>query len=208
MVRNWSRLLPTRRESLLFNHELLLNSDVEISCVSKHVNTIETMLKMKRIFSRHGTPDILFLDNRRQFDSNDFPDFAADWGFQHINSSPKYLQSNSEVERDVQIVKMILKKSTDEYMALMSYKNIPLHNGYSPVQLSMGRKLKTRVPCHPNELKPQLPDYDFVKKEKAYRDKMKANYDRSHRVVQPQGPFLGDCVWIPDLEAEGTVTRY
>ena len=45
------------------------------------------------------------------------------------------------MERAVQTVKTILKKSTDEYMALMSYRNVPLHNAYSPAQLSMGYKL-------------------------------------------------------------------
>ena len=75
--------------------------DVEISAVSKHVNTIDTILKMKRVFSRHGIPDIVFSDNGPQFDSNEFRDFAADWGFQHITSSPKYPQSNGEVERAV-----------------------------------------------------------------------------------------------------------
>ena len=155
--------------------------DVEISTVSRHVNTIDTILKMKRDFSRHGIPDIVFSDNGPQFDSNEFHDFAADWEFQHITSSPKYPQSNGEVERAVQTMRMILKKSTDEYVT----------------QLSVSRKLKTRVPCHPNELKPQLPDYELVKKkEKAYRDKMKADYDRRHRVVQPNGPFPGDRVWI------------
>ena len=63
--------------------------DVEISTVSKHVNTIDTILKMKRVFSRHGIPDIVFSDNGPQFDSSEFHDFAADWGFQHITSSPK-----------------------------------------------------------------------------------------------------------------------
>ena len=112
---------------------------------------------MKRIFSRHGIPETLFSDNGPQFDdSNEFQHFAADWGFQHITSSPKYPESNGEVERAVQTMKMLLKKSADEYLALMGYRNTPLHYGYSPAQLSMGRKLKIRVPCHPNELKPQL----------------------------------------------------
>ena len=123
--------------------------DVEISTVSKHVNTIDTILKIKRVFSRHGIPDILFSDSGPQFDSNEFHNFAADWGFQHITSSPKYPQSNSKVERAVQSMKMILKKRTDEYVALLSYRNTPLYNGYSPAQLSMRCKLKTGVPCHP-----------------------------------------------------------
>ena len=61
--------------------------DVEISAVSKHVNTIKTILKMKRVFNRHRIPDILLSDNGPQFDSNEFHDFAADWELQHITSS-------------------------------------------------------------------------------------------------------------------------
>ena len=132
--------------------------------MSKHVNSIDTILKMKRVFRRHGIPDILFSDNGPQFDSNKFHDFAANWGFQHNTSFPKYPKSNGEVKRAVQTTKIILKKSTDEYVTLLRYRNNPLHNGYSPAQLSMSRKLKTRVLCHPNELKPQLPDYELVKK--------------------------------------------
>ena len=77
-----------------------------------------------------------------------------------------------------------MKKSGDEYLALLNYRDTPLHNGYSPAQLSMGRKLRTRVPCHPDELKPKTPDYDHLrKKEREYPTKMKSNYDRRHRVV-------------------------
>ena len=106
--------------------------DVEISSASKHVNTIDTILKMKILefqtsCSRVMDPCLTL---------NKFREFATDWGFQHIISSP---QSYGEVERAVQTMKMILKESGDEHMALMSYRNTTLHNGYSPAQLSMGR---------------------------------------------------------------------
>ena len=51
-------------------------------------------------------------------------------------------------------MKMVSNKSSDEYLALLNYRDTPLHHGYSPAQLSMGRKLRTRVPCHPYELRP------------------------------------------------------
>ena len=70
----------------------------------------------------------------------------------------------------------------------------------------MGRKLRTRVPCHPDKLKPETPNYDHVRrKEKEYRAKMKFDYDRRHRVVEGEELSSGDRVWIPDLKAEGTV---
>ena len=72
----------------------------------------------------------------------------------------------------------------------------------------MGRKLSTRVPCHPNELKPETPDYDHIRgKEREYRAKMKFNYDQRHRVAEGEELSPGDRVWIPDLKAEGTVIK-
>ena len=89
--------------------------DVEICLVSKDVNSSQTILQLKRIFSRHGISDILFTDNGPQFDSREFPNFSTDWQFQHLNSCPRYPQSNGEVERAVQTMKMVLNKSSDEY---------------------------------------------------------------------------------------------
>ena len=182
--------------------------DVEISQVSKNVNSAQTILQLKRICSRHGIPDILFSDNAPQFDSREFTTFSTDWQFQHITSSPRYPQSNGEVERAVQTMKTVLNKSSDEYLALLNYRDTPLHHGYSPAQLSMGRKLRTRVPCHPDELKPETPDYDHIRrKEKEYRAKMKSDYDHRHKVVEGEELSPGDRVWIPDLKAEGTVIK-
>ena len=146
--------------------------NVEICLVSKDVNSSQIILQLKRIFSRHG-------------DSREFANFSTDWQFQHLTSSPRYPQSYGEVERAVQTMKMVLNKSSDEYLALLNYRDTPLHHGYSPAQLSMGRKLRTRVPCHSNELKPETPDYDHIRgKEREYRAKLKFNYDQRHRVVE------------------------
>ena len=50
---------------------------------------------------------------------------------------PKYLQSNGKVERGVKTMKMILKKSTDEYVALLSYRSTSQWLRYSSAQLSL-----------------------------------------------------------------------
>ena len=99
---------------------------------------------------------------------NKFRDFARCCGFENVTASPRCAQSNGEVERGVQMMKTILNKSDDEYVALLTYRNTPLHNGCSPAQLSMGRRLKTQVPMiHPEELIPRLPDLDLVRKREA-----------------------------------------
>ena len=105
-------------------------------------------------------------------------------------------------------MKMVLDKSSDEYLALLNYRDTPLHHGYSPAQLSMGQKLCARVPCHPDELRPETPDYDHIRrKEREYQAKLKFNYDQRHRVVEGEELSHGDRVWIHVLRAEGTVIK-
>ena len=69
----------------------------------------------------------------------------------------------------VQTMTMVLNKSSDEYLAL-NYRHTPLYHGYYPAQLSMGKKLRTRVPCHPDELKPETPDCDHIRRKEVKRE--------------------------------------
>lgn len=123
-----------------------------------------------------------------------------------MTTSPHYPQANGEVERAVQSIKNCFKKCEDEYLGMLMYRNTPLANGYSPAQLSMGRRLKTRVPCDPVTLLPQTPDANVLKKtEREYREKMASDYDKRHRVVKPESLSPGDAVWIPDKQKRGIV---
>ncbi|KAL8599835.1 hypothetical protein ACOMHN_038408 [Nucella lapillus] len=207
--RPWSRVAA---DFLHYNGKLFLltidyySRDVELVLVSHKVTAVETIARMKKVFSRHGIPDTLMTDNGPQFSAEEFATFAQSWGFEHITSSPHYPQANGEVERAVQTIKNLIKKSDDEYLGLLMYRNTPLPNGFSPAQLSMGRRLKTRVPCHPDSLLPHTPDPISVKKkEKEYREKMKVHYDRRHEVVAPEQLSPGDAVWIPDQKKEGWI---
>ena len=102
--------------------------------------------------------------------------------FKHIASSPRYAQSNGLAERGVQAIKMMLKKWDDPYIALPSYSATPLANGYSPVELLMGRKLQTLLPIAPKQLKPKLPNFRSLREnEKESKLKQKRNYERRHR---------------------------
>ena len=111
--------------------------DVEICIVTRKVDTPENTVKLKKVSSRHRIPDILFSDNGREFDSQEFRDFAQYCGFEHVTSSPRFAQSNGEVEIGVQTMKANLNMFDDEYFALLAYMNTTLHSGYSPAQLSM-----------------------------------------------------------------------
>ena len=71
----------------------------------------------------------------------------------------------------------------------------------------MGRRLKSRVPCHPDELKPLTLNADLgQKKEKEYRKQMQVNYDRRHKATKEADELSpGDRAWLLDLRVEGKV---
>ena len=111
------------------------SNDVEICLVYRGFNTAETIPRMKKVFSTHGICDTLITNSGPQFASTEIKEFAVLWGFEHVTSSRLCAQSNGEVERAV--LGTVL-----EYLALLTNRDTPLPKGYSPAQLSTGRKLK------------------------------------------------------------------
>ena len=110
---------------------------------------------LKSVFSRRGIPEIVRSDNGPQYASAEFSTFASSYGFQHITSSPRYPQSNRLAERCVQTVKNLIKKSSDPYQSLLSYRSTPLTwCDLSPAEVSMGRTL---LPQTDKMLIPQWP---------------------------------------------------
>ncbi len=102
---------------------------------------------LKAAFSRHGIPEVVRSDNGPQYSSHEFAMFADSYGFKHVTSNPLFPQSNGQAERAVKTMKQLLEKSSDPFMALLSYRSTPLPwCGLSPAELSMGRKVRTNVP--------------------------------------------------------------
>ena len=102
---------------------------VEVSILLSSQTSHEVIRALKSIFARHGIPEVVRSDNGPQYDSAEFTKFAKEWGFQHVTSSPRYAQSNGEVERSVQTVKNLLKKEDDPTKALMAYRSTPQECG-------------------------------------------------------------------------------
>ena len=158
---------------------------VEVSPLLSNQTAKETIRALKSVFARHGIPEIVRSDNGPQYSSAEFAKFAKDWGFKHVTSSPKYPQSNGEVERAVQTVKMLLKKEEDPHKALLAYRSTPLENGFSPAELLFGRKIRTTVPTISENLTPKWPDLSKVKSDEELRkQRQKEHFDVRHR-VQP-----------------------
>ena len=168
----------------------------------------EVVRHMKSIFARHGVPEELMSDNGPQFAASEFSEFAMDYGFHHQTSSPHFPQSNGEAERAVQTIKHLLQKAEDPYKALLVYRSTPLHNGYSPAELLMSRRLRTTLPVIPSKLRPSLPDFHLVrKKEEQARERQMNNFDTRHRAASLEPLLPGDNVWVTDRRSSGMVVE-
>ncbi|GBM04443.1 hypothetical protein AVEN_35608-1 [Araneus ventricosus] len=140
----------------------------------------------KSILSHHGIPDVVHSDNCSQFDpvkTVEFKDFAKNYGFTYISSTPKFSQSNGLIETAVKIVKARIKKSRDLYLALMAYHATPLENSFSPSELLMGRRIDTALPVAKTQLRPYSVNKKVLEAEEGRRiEGQKMNYDKHHGV--------------------------
>jgi len=105
------------------------------------LSSVFTLDKVKSIFSTHGIPEVVISDNGPQFSSREFQEFAKSYAFQHVASSPKYPKANGEAERAVGTVKNLWSKTTDTYLSPLTYRAIPLENGFTPSEVLMNRQI-------------------------------------------------------------------
>ncbi|CAC5384426.1 unnamed protein product [Mytilus coruscus] len=102
-------------------------------------------------WSKVGIDLMTFQNNGPQFDCGEFRKFSRLWEFKHDTSSPLYSQSNGKVEKAVQTVKRLMKKSKfdkkDPYLAFLDFRNTPTEGfDNSPAEKLMNRKTRTLLP--------------------------------------------------------------
>ena len=147
-------------------------------------------------------------NNGPQCASKAFEEFSKEYEFEHVTSSPKFPQVNGEAERAVKTMKQLLENIKDPYVLLLAYRSTPLENGYSQSQLLMGRKLRTILPITSRQLKPSVPKERVVReKQRKFKKRNKKNFDRRHKVRDLQPLQLGDTVWVPENQSDGTVVE-
>lgn len=170
--------------------EIALLSSATASSVITHV---------KSIFARHGIPKTVVSDNGPCYNCREWQQFATQYGFHHVTSSPQHAQANGKAEKGVHIIKQILKKTTDSksdpYLALLSYRTAPLECGLSPAELLMNRKLRTTLPCY-TDIKQ---DTGILTKLNNLKWKQKRRYDKSTKSLSPLAK--DDVVRIQDQDA-------
>ena len=81
--------------------------------------SITIINSIKSIFARHGIPENVISDNRRQYTSDKFKEFSIKYQFKHITFSPKYPRGNSVAERAIQTLKNIMETNNDPYLGLL-----------------------------------------------------------------------------------------
>ena len=153
-----------------------------------HDKTARTIVEQcKSVFFRHGIPVEVVSDNM-PFQSAEFLTFAKAWGIKTTTSSPTHSQSNGQAERYVQTVKNMLKKAheqnQDPYLALLEYRNTPVVGmKYSPAQMLMSRRLRTKIPVATSLLSPKVVDAsaDLIN----MQTRQKRYYDRHSKSLPP-----------------------
>ena len=191
-------------------HEYLVMVDYHSRWIEiLHLTTTTSsaiIAKMKDVFARLGLPQEVFSDNRPQFVSEQFRQFAKKCDLNHITSSPHLPNSNGEAERAVKTAKSILRQE-DPWLALMIYLDTVIAaTGCSPSQLIMGCHLRTNLSTLGVKLRLSLPNQDDVKDtDKATKLGYQHYYNARHGALPDLQP--GDVVKLKTDQEKSWATK-
>ena len=131
-VHPWTKLATDifHFESSLYILIVDYTSRFPVVCKLSSMTGLHVANQCKLIFSEYGWPETLILDNDPCYTSQAFTSVMQSYNFNHITSSPHYLQPNALAEKYIQIVKSLFYKAKEEgkdfYKCLMIYHNTPL----------------------------------------------------------------------------------
>ena len=175
------------------NHEYLIIADYYSKFpIIRKMNGLTTsnmvISIMKQIFSEHGIPSRVISDNGPQYFSEAFKEFAQQWQFDHITSSPKFPKSNGFIERQIQTIKRALIKAKqagrDPNLAMQCVRTTPInYNLPSPVELLNNRILRSNLIVKVST--PRFSNTDHIREELKHRQDMQKMYhDRTAQDVR------------------------
>ena len=149
---------------------------------------------IQAMFARFGIPEYLRSDNGPQYSSEEFKNFANQFGFLHNTSSPRYPQSNGFAERMVQTAKKLIRRSPNHQLALLSYRStgaISLQHNFSWDDLYILQYLKvTTISFLPGIISP------ISERQAKYRKEQKRNYDNRYKTRELPTLPNDTQVWI------------
>ena len=104
---------------------------------------------MNNHFRKFGLAERIISDNGPCFKSEKFRDFCEELEIKHTTSSPHYHEGNGRVERAIQTVRQMLKKSMSDLqltMAIVAYHDTPISSDLpSPAELFFNRRINSRL---------------------------------------------------------------
>lgn len=161
-------------------------------------NAISVITASKHIYSRYGIPEELISDRGPPFTSKEMRDFYQEWNIFHNPSTPTYARSNGEAERCIQTIKTALTKAyedgKDPFIVLLNYRTTSKNGLPSPAELMMGRRLRNRLPVHPQKLEPTYPIASAKLQLQKNQKKQKAHADKSTKRLSDLS--VGDKIWF------------
>lgn len=160
--------------------------------------SIDVIRKIKATMARYGIPETVVTDNGPPFNGQEFQQFAKNYEFLHVTSSPYYPRSNGKAENAVKTAKRLLKKAaesnSDPYLALLDWRNTPTEGlQSSPAQRLLGRRTRTLLPLSDKLLKP-LSVPQVTEQLKARKRRQKKYYDRGTKELR--GLNAGEPVYV------------
>ena len=172
-------------------------------CLLRDTSSTTVISHIKSIFARFGIPKIVVSDNGPQFSSSVFKQFARDWDFQHVTSSPKYPRSNSMAESGVKVAKGVFKKTylanEDPYLALLAYRSTSItKDDQSRAEKLFGRPARTNLPDL-RRLTPNSQTKKCLPAKYHPQHVRKINYDRKTKSL-PEIP-VGSTVRIQEINS-------
>ena len=132
---------------------------------------------LKNNFAHYGILRSLISDNE------DFKDLAKAYCFHHIILSPHFPQSNRLAECTVRTMKKILQGIKDPYLALLSFRTIPLLWCHLIPPELLCQTVKTDVQQTKDHYIPKWLHIKKLKKlHQKYREVQSKHYNRCHNV--------------------------
>lgn len=167
----------------------------------KHINTKSARSIINAlidVFSYFGIPGEIVSDHV-PFDSRECKEFAKEWGFTFVYTSPRYPQANGMAEKGVQIAKKMLYKcledKSDYRLSLLNYRASPVSGtNVSPSELLMNRRLRTKLLVSTHYLQPKMIRSADQQQFENIRNRNIKNYNKTSRFKSPF--VVGQNIWF------------
>ena len=135
--RPWQRIGADLFKLYGTNYMLVVDNFSRYVEIAKlHSQTSASIINHLKLFlARHEICEYFHSDGGTYYTSSSFKEFAKQYDIEIITNSTKFAQSNGMIERHVGTIKNMLKKAENLYIALLTYRTTPFHNGFSPAEL-------------------------------------------------------------------------